>query len=133
MSQTLQAVVEQELFRCLARQLDRAPRPEDLPFTIQVMVEDLRTHGLRDEDAPRVADAFRRLGPTLSRWPTAPAVIAALPKHADAAKRLTHQESAEDVERRRRIAEKARALANTLRPSYRKNNEPATGDADRRQ
>jgi len=63
----------------LARQLDYAPTADELPFTVQVMTEDLLQHGLRDADGARVQEAFRKLGPTIQRWPTARAVIEALP------------------------------------------------------
>ena len=63
----------------LARQLDYAPTADELPFTVQVMTDDLVNHGLRDIDAPRVREAFARLGPALQKWPTTRTVIEALP------------------------------------------------------
>ena len=63
----------------LARQLDYAPTADELPFTVQVMTDDLVNHGLRDVDAPRVHQAFARLGPALQKWPTTRMVIEALP------------------------------------------------------
>lgn len=63
----------------LARQLDYAPNADELPFTAQVMTEDLAHRGLRDADVARVREAFNALGPALQRWPTARMVIEALP------------------------------------------------------
>ena len=63
----------------LARQLDYAPTADELPFTVQVMTDDLVNHGLRDIDAPRVREAFARLGAALQKWPTTRTVIEALP------------------------------------------------------
>lgn len=63
----------------LARQLDYAPNADELPFTVQVMTEDLARRGLSDADANRVREAFASLGPALQRWPTARMVIEALP------------------------------------------------------
>lgn len=75
----LRTIVQQELIRMLARQLDYAPTADELPFTAQVMTEDLAHRGLRDADCDRVREAFAKLGPTLQRWPTARMVIEALP------------------------------------------------------
>ena len=63
----------------MARQLDHAPSAEELPFTIQVMTEDLSGKGLNDGDCDRVREAFRILGPSLDRWPTSRLVIESLP------------------------------------------------------
>ena len=63
----------------LARQLDYSPTADELPFTVQVMTDDLVNHGLRDVDAPRVHQAFARLSPALQKWPTTRMVIEALP------------------------------------------------------
>lgn len=75
----LRMIVEQELYRMLARQLDYAPSADELPFTAQVMTDDLAHRGLRDSDCDRVREAFAKLGPTLQRWPTTRAVIESLP------------------------------------------------------
>ena len=75
----LRATIQQELLRMLARQLDYAPTADELPFTVQVMTDDLVNHGLRDVDAPRVREAFARLSPALQKWPTTRMVIEALP------------------------------------------------------
>lgn len=77
---TLHQVVAQGLFKMLARQLDYSPAAEELPMTVQVMVEDFQTYGLTDVDADRVEAAFMFLGPRIQRWPTARTVIEALPK-----------------------------------------------------
>ncbi len=63
----------------MARQLDHAPSAEELPFTIQVMAEDLAAKGLTDADCDRLSEAFRILGPSLDRWPTSRIVIESLP------------------------------------------------------
>ena len=73
-------IVTQELVKMMARQLDSAPSAAELPFTIQVMTEDLQRQGLRDEDCDRIAESFKTLGPVLNRWPTANHVIAVIPK-----------------------------------------------------
>jgi hypothetical protein len=75
----LQTIVEQELYRMLARQLDYAPTADELPFTAKVMTDDLVYRGLRDQDCDRVREAFQKLGPALQRWPTARMVIEAMP------------------------------------------------------
>ena len=75
----LQLAIKQELLRMLARQLDYAPTADELPFTVQVMTDDLVNRGLRDADVPRLREAFARLGPALQKWPTARTVIEALP------------------------------------------------------
>src|SRR3990170_3493062 len=75
----LRTVVEQELLRMLARQLDYAPTADELPFTAQVMTEDLANRGLRDKDCDRVREAFHKLGPALQRWPTARMVLEVMP------------------------------------------------------
>ncbi len=71
--------VMQEMVRMLARQLDYAPAADELPFSAQVMVDDLKHYGLTDEDANRVMSAFITLGPQIQRWPTSKTVIEALP------------------------------------------------------
>ena len=77
--QTLSDTVQQQLFKMLARNLDYAPSAADLPAVIQVMIEDLRRHGLSDGDSDRVAEAFCTLGPHLQKWPTSRMVIESLP------------------------------------------------------
>lgn len=62
------------------------------------MEEDLRTRGLTDADAARVNDAFRNLGPTLHRWPTAPMVVSALPA-VKAALKIDKKKSDEEWKR----------------------------------
>jgi hypothetical protein len=71
--------VMQEMVRMLARQLDSAPAADELPFTAQVMVDDLKHYGLSDGDSNRVMSAFIKLGPLIQRWPTSKTVIEALP------------------------------------------------------
>lgn len=78
-SPTLSDTVHQQLFKMLARNLDYAPSAADLPAVIQVMIEDLRRHGLSDGDSDRVAEAFCTLGPHLQKWPTSRMVIESLP------------------------------------------------------
>ncbi len=63
----------------MARQLDHTPAGDELPCTVQVMVDDLIARGLQDADCDRVRQAFTTLGPTLDRWPTSKQVIEALP------------------------------------------------------
>lgn len=75
----LREVVTQEMIRMLARQLDYAPAADELPFTAQVMVDDLHRVGLSDVDTDRVIAAFRHLGPRTQRWPTARMVLECLP------------------------------------------------------
>ena len=76
---TLSDTVSLQLFKMLARNLDYAPSAADLPAVIQVMIEDLRRHGLSDGDSDRVAEAFCTLGPHLQKWPTSRMVIESLP------------------------------------------------------
>ena len=76
---TMSDTVHQQLFKMLARNLDYAPSAADLPAVIQVMIEDLRRHGLSDGDSDRVAEAFCTLGPHLQKWRTSRMVIDALP------------------------------------------------------
>lgn len=76
---TLYDTVRIELTRMLARQLEYAPGADELPFTIQVMTDDLNHRGLMDGDSDRVAEAFRALGPQTQRWPTSRMVIECLP------------------------------------------------------
>ena len=66
----LTEVVATELTKMLARQLDYSPAAEDLPYNIQVMVEDLRRVGLTDTDAERVQSAFADIATNVDRWPT---------------------------------------------------------------
>jgi len=112
---TLREVIEQNLFKCVARRLDRAPHAEDMPFTIVVMEEDLRAHGVSDNDAARVDAAFRKIGPTLQRWPTAPMVIVAMPKR-ESLVRLERKKTPEEWQRMQarigHVAALARDLAN---------------------
>lgn len=79
MEAILRTIVEQELVKMLARQLDYAPTADELPFTAQVMTEDFAQRGLHDCDSARVQEAFRKIGPVLQRWPTARAVLEAIP------------------------------------------------------
>lgn len=112
----LHEAIEQNLFKCLARRLDRAPQSQDLPYTIAVMEEDLRTHGLTDDDAQRVNDAFRRIGPSLQRWPTAATVIVALPRRP-AAHRLERKKTAEDWVRAQEKSNELLRVTRTLAAS----------------
>jgi len=86
----LRTVVEQELLKMLARQLDYAPTADELPFTAQVMTEDLVYRGLRDKDCDRVREAFQKLGPALQRWPTARIVIESMPSKLPPYRALPH-------------------------------------------
>src|SRR3972149_1564669 len=86
----LRTIVGQELYRMLARQLDYAPTADELPFTAQVMTEDLVHRGLRDKDCDRVREAFHRLGPALQRWPTARMVLEAMPSSEPPYRALPH-------------------------------------------
>ncbi len=80
----LRMTVEQELLRMMARRLDHGPSADELPFTVQVVTEDLMAKGLRDGDSDRVRSAFALLGPTLDRWPTVRQIMDALPSRKDA-------------------------------------------------
>jgi len=86
----LRTIVEQELYRMLARQLDYAPTADELPFTAQVMTEDLAHRGLRDKDCDRVREAFHALGPVLQRWPTARVILEAIPSAEPSHHALPH-------------------------------------------
>ena len=79
---TLTETIRNELARMLARQLDYDPAADELPFTIQVMADDLRRRGLTDDDSDRVKEAFRLLGPQTQRWPTSRMVMECLPSKA---------------------------------------------------
>lgn len=74
----------------LARQLDYAPTADELPFTAQVMTEDLVYRGLRDKDCDRVREAFQKLGPALQRWPTARMVLEVMPSAEPPYRALPH-------------------------------------------
>ena len=77
---TLTETIRNELARMLARQLDYAPAADELPFTIQVMADDLARMGLTDDDVERVQAAFQILGPQTQRWPTTRMVTECLPR-----------------------------------------------------
>ena len=78
--ETLNEAVKLEMVQMMARRLDYSPSPEDLPMTIQVMVDDLRRRGLSVKDVDRVHAAFQLLGGTVQKWPTPLMVVEALPK-----------------------------------------------------
>ena len=84
----LTEVVAMELTKMLARQLDYSPAAEDLPYNIQVMVEDLRRVGLTDNDAERVQAAFGAIATNVGRWPTMYMVREHLPGRQPAHKEL---------------------------------------------
>lgn len=78
------------------------------------MEEDLRTRGLTDADADRVAEAFQVLGPTLQRWPTTPMVLGALPKRSQRLqieRKKTADEWKQCQKRSAELAQYARQLA----------------------
>ncbi len=63
----------------MARQLDYSPKADELPMTINVMVDDLRAMNLSEHDSPRVLAAFQRLAMVTNRWPTSAKIKEYLP------------------------------------------------------
>lgn len=76
---TLAGVLHIELHKMLARRLEFAPAPENLPAAYAVILEDLKRYGLTDADTDRLRWAFWHLGPRIDRWPTPWTIIQALP------------------------------------------------------
>lgn len=76
----LRQTLHLSLGRMLARCLDRAPAADDLPRVVDVYHDDLVDHGLRDEDAHRVAAALAKAGRMAERWPRPREVILNLPR-----------------------------------------------------
>jgi hypothetical protein len=93
--ETLNDAVKLEMVKMMARRLDFAPSPEDLPMTIQVMVEDLMRRGLLSVDVDRVHAAFQQLGGAIQKWPTPLMIIEALPKRVTPeSRRIDHLRAA---------------------------------------
>ena len=55
-----------------------------------VFLDDLTAHGLTDDDAARVSEAFETVGRNTDRWPRPVEVIGALPKREETTPGLEH-------------------------------------------
>lgn len=112
--------VSEGLYIMLARNMDFSPAAEDLPFTIQVIYQDLCDHGFGDDDCSRIEHALNMIGRTCQRWPTTKTIIDSVPpKHQTNIPMLKKLESDEEkksrlergAENMRRIKAMARELA----------------------
>ena len=113
---TLIETIRNELARMLARQLDYAPAADELPFSIQVMSDDLTRRGLADDDAGRVQAAFEVLGPQIQRWPTARMVLECLPAKATPVMLPAPKPDQKFVSAQLNTTKKNHALRSVLRP-----------------
>lgn len=78
---TLNDVLQRELVRMLARNLEGCPAASEIGFSVSVYEDDLRSRGLTDADSERLKAAFEALGPTVHRFPTPADILAALPRN----------------------------------------------------
>lgn len=76
----------------LARKLDYSPKAEELPATINVMVDDFRNMGLGEHDSQRVLSAFQQYAIEAKRWPTTSRIKEHLPP-STIVPRITHKPS----------------------------------------
>ena len=83
--------------RALVLRLDYPPRAEDLPASVEAMLDLLARRGLTDDDAGRVQEAFRTVTTHKSRWPTPNMIIDNLPSKQELP-RLTSKPSPEAKE-----------------------------------
>src|SRR3990167_4793203 len=114
---TLAETIRNELARMLARQLDYAPAADELPFTIQVMADDLGRRGLTDDDSARVQEAFRVLGPQTQRWPTSRMVMECLPAKNSYRQLPTPKPDPQFVSAQLSTIKKSHALRSVFRPN----------------
>ena len=74
-----------------------------------VFLDDLTAHGLTDDDAGRVSEAFETVGRNTDRWPRPVEVIGAIPKREKSTPGLEHAISPEEAKAVRAAAEDERA------------------------
>lgn len=109
---TLQQVVTEELTKMMARQVDYTPAAEDLPYTIGVMVEDLKRSGLTDDDTERVRAAFGEIALNVGRWPTTYMVREHMPGRQPAYKELSAPTPDSIIQRLKKLGLEQTALEN---------------------
>ena len=70
MDSELYKAIKQQFLRMMARNLERTPKAEELPFCIRVLTDDLMNCGYTDTESLKVAEAIDRFGRDAKAWPT---------------------------------------------------------------
>lgn len=107
-------VVFEKLTKMLSRNLDFAPKPEEIPDVTMVMTEDIFESNYTDNDTDRVGLAIDKAGRAFTRYPTFHHIKQFIQKKADydgELRRIPMSEAEKEKLKQHRIKVKNEAMA----------------------